>query len=846
MEIIASRLWLISLQTMTGYLWLMSLQACLVILLVLVARVLLKKYPKVLSYSLWSLVALRLLCPVFVESPFSLQPDYEAVAQRVLVTDAWNKTEENVDAGTETSVQLESAGREYEEVTSGAERVPLLQEERKQPEHSELTEAGLKKASEEKLPEKEVRLPEQKPRNVRGVLMAAYLSGAVLFAVVYVVRYLIVMQNIKTAVRQEGNVWFCDRIKSPFVIGLVHPKIILPFGLTGQEMHYIVLHEETHLRHYDPLIRFIGVVCLCLHWWNPFVWVAVHFMNKDMEMFCDEAALKEAEQAERKAYAETLLAFAARQSGFSVGLAFGESNAEQRIKNIVKNKKRSRIIFWSVVAAALVCIVAFLTIPKQEAGGELLPEEVMVTPVPSLTEEPEQTVAPEQNPIPTAVMQKKQAHVFTKTEVLMTNPVPDYFTLDTLMDIGTVRSIKGILPGAAPGTWYVAENRGVVYYWGCLDGESAEQAKLYSYAVFSEEYPLANGIKVGMSKVEILNLYPDMAVVGLQGESYEESPAWNLGFDSSCYPHSLSGEDETINYQGKQYWYWQDQFDYCLLAEIDGETHQGRAMALALMMRNDKVEAITYYCTNDGTVTPEEWTIEVSVPWELEQYSNWKPSSVLLEQVPEPGSYEEKAREAYTKALYELYQEHTLPDGTYVGDDMSEDEEGSVMYAICDIDKDGRDELCVEYLRYTGNATTLIYEYRQETDNFWEEAVFPSFLSFFDNGIAVVQLSHNHSYAVREGRELWPYHLYWYHPVSDTYELFAEVEGWDKFYMQSSVAVFPEKADRDGDGMVYFVNDMPLDKEAYENWFAGAFEGTGRVMIEYQLLTEETIGVLLK
>lgn len=805
-------------------LWLMSLQACVLILVVLLAGLLLKKYPKVLSYSLWALVGVRLLCPVFVESSLSLQPDYEKVSQAVLeqADTSQNMAQENPQNVPDS--EEPAAGGKSEETGVAENRVleknPVSEQE---PDRQTEEPPGQQLSGSQVVNTVTEAPATQKDWKLTEILGTVYLAGVCLVAVVYAVQYIRVWNRLRTAVKAEEQVYLSDRVSSPFVIGFLRPRIILPYGLLEEERKYVLLHEKTHIRHHDTLIRGIGVLCLCLHWWNPFVWLAVHIMNKDMEMFCDEAALKHAETAERKAYAETLLHFAARQSGFSLGLAFGESNAEQRIKNIVKKKKRSRIILGAVVIAAVLCGAAFLTIPKQEVGGEPVTGETAGTPTP--------TTKPQQSPTPTAVAEQKPAHVFAKNEVTVTNPVPDYYTLDTLLEFGTVRTVKGILPGAAPGTWYIGENRGVVYYFGCPEGQSIEQAKLYSYAIFSEEYPLANGIRVGMSKEEILNLYPDMAVVEIDGESYPKDPARSLTFDSTAYPHSYSGDDENLNYQGKEYWHWHYQFDSCLLAEIDAETLQGRAMALALMMRNDKVEAITFYCTNDGSVTPADWSISIPTPWDREKAEGpvIEATTHLLDTEGVLDSKEEQ--------MLEWYQQWLRENAQLLG----------TRFAVCDVDFDGKDEIIfsvwgpsddLEDL-YTFSTSMFIREYDLETDTLHQELLAPAALGLkiFENGIVAAKSTHNHSYAVQTGRELWPYTLYRYNAATDAYEFLVEVSAWDKYYHPYE---FPEEADLDGDGMVYcFTADGSWqDGAAYEAWFVETFGGVAELEISYQELAE--------
>lgn len=802
-------------------LWLMSLQGCAFILVVLIARQLLKNYPKVYSYCLWALVGIRLLCPLLLESSWSLQPDYEqfsfifhSEAQETKQT--W-KNEPTADANAEpaNTSQADAFGK-----TNHMSEQDILLENPALGENGQSAEETLNKTNMDVNTEAESNIGTKGEESTKTwkipfhtLLVFVYVSGVILLAGSYLIRYFLMYKRLSTATRKDANIWLCDNAPSAFVIGVLHPRIILPYGLSEKEEAYIVQHELVHIRHFDPAVRMLGILCLCLHWWNPLVWLAVLKMNQDMEMFCDETVLQTAPFTERKAYAGLLLTFAVHNSGFSMEPSFGESNAEQRIRNILSQKKKNKGLLCAVLAVVLLCGAVLFIMPEQD----------------------EETTIPEENPLLTRepeVTAKNTAHIFAKNDVLATNPVPAY-TLAQLQQLGTVRTVQGILPGAAYGTWYIAAYQGVVYYFGCLEEKEETQAKLYSYAIFSEDYPLANGIQVGMTKEEILALYPDMAEILITKETaYPENESFSLTFVSDCYPRSYSDEDATLNYQDSTVWFWHDQFDSCLLAEIDGETHSGRAMALALMLKNNQVSAITFYCTNDGMVTPEDWAAAISDPWN--GMENQTTNALEFPQLQEETAETLAALKQYQTLLYEY-----LP----------------VLYdsfAICDFDLDGNPELL---FHISGPSDEMpegyfkgirIMEYSPKTE-LWTEALSTSSsanLTFFDNGVAASAQTHNHSYACLYGRELWPYTLYQYNVETNTYDLLAEVCAWDKY---CHAAEFPEAADADGDGLVYcFTSDgIWQDGAAYEAWLKETFDGTRAYRIPYQSLSPEAIEAIV-
>lgn len=355
-------------------LWSMSLQADLLILVVLTVRFFLKKYPKAYVYFLWMLVGVRLLCPVFVETPFSLQPETilpDGIAQNggfISGQGSYFRIGLPDGQGIQTDISgkenMSSGGSDIASTGMGENgSIPLSSEKDRgnmdDPDLSGLNVLGVGEIQEET----------SGLVKVIGLLVIVYLAGVGVFICFYLIQYIVIKYRISTAVRGKQNVWFSEKIDSPFVFGVIRPRVIMPYGLKRQEGYQILKHEQTHIRHHDPLIRLIGTLCICLHWWNPLVWLAVFRMNQDMEMYCDEAVLRDASPEEKKLYARTLLSFAEKRSGLSVGLAFGESHTERRVRNLQKKRKGGILITGLVVTIAVFCVVAFMTIPGIDAGG---------------------------------------------------------------------------------------------------------------------------------------------------------------------------------------------------------------------------------------------------------------------------------------------------------------------------------------------------------------------------------------------------------------------------------------------------------------------------------------------
>lgn len=173
-------------------------------------------------------------------------------------------------------------------------------------------------------------------------------------------------RKVSTAMLISDNIFESEKLKSPFVLGIINPKIFLPIGLSQNEQNYIVLHEQTHIKRYDYLIKPLAFLVMSVHWFNPLVWISFILMSRDMEMSCDERVLKEMGTEIKKEYSNSLLTFATSGSMIKGGpLAFGESNTKGRIENVLNYKKPT---FWVVLMGVIMMIVigiGLLSNPKK-------------------------------------------------------------------------------------------------------------------------------------------------------------------------------------------------------------------------------------------------------------------------------------------------------------------------------------------------------------------------------------------------------------------------------------------------------------------------------------------------
>lgn len=321
----------------------MSLTAGIVIVLVLFARLPLKKAPKVFSYALWAVVLFRLLCPVSFSSEFSLIGLFNTPVTTV------------GDSGTYSSITYipdNIVHTEYPKVD-----LPIQ---------------GISGAINETLPqgrEQTVADPLEFPMSAATML---WLLGVIVMLIYSAASLAKLRRKLVGAVRLRDNIYLADHIATPFVVGLFRPEIYLPSAISSGEQDYIILHEQTHIKRLDHIVKMIAFVALAMHWFNPLVWVAFVCAVKDMEVSCDERVMKQMGSGIKTAYSTSLLSFAAgRRLINGSPLAFGEGNIKGRIKNIMNFKKPA---IWIVITAVIACIAVTLLLLANPAKSLELPE----------------------------------------------------------------------------------------------------------------------------------------------------------------------------------------------------------------------------------------------------------------------------------------------------------------------------------------------------------------------------------------------------------------------------------------------------------------------------------------
>ena len=307
----------------------LSISASWLVLVVLVLRLVLKRAPKWVNVLLWGMVALRLMLPFSIESALSLIPSAETLSPEV--------------------VQFDPAPT----ITSGVELI----DNAVNPSLSESFAAAP--------------LASVNPLYVWTYLAGwVWLIGLAAMLAYALVSYLRLRRRVSASIPLRENIYVCDEVPSPFILGIVHPRIYLPSALDEAQRGSVLSHERAHLARRDHWWKPLGYALLAVYWFNPLLWLAYTLLCRDIELACDERVLRGMDAGQVKDYSSALLACSVpRRMLAACPLAFGEVGVGARVKNALRYKKPA---FWVVAASVAVCVVVavcFLTNPRTDTDA---------------------------------------------------------------------------------------------------------------------------------------------------------------------------------------------------------------------------------------------------------------------------------------------------------------------------------------------------------------------------------------------------------------------------------------------------------------------------------------------
>lgn len=334
-----------------------SLSVSVVILAVLLVRgIAMRKVPKKYVFLLWAIVGLRLLIPVGITTSI----------------DWFQKVPDKMEQSTEKGVEKENLAQKEGKVESAGiieEKTTNAGTQNSQSASANSSQTVKSKESQKLSVERFFSQVRQRITSEKVIQVTAYLwiGGMVLFGMWNLLMCVRMKKRLQQAVVYKDNIYECDKIGSPFVMGLVRPRIYIPFRLREEELAYILKHEQYHIMRKDYLAKLVACILLEIYWFHPLVWMAYFFMVRDMEMSCDEYVVQTMGNEIKKEYSASLLAFATNTRRMSMGmLAFGESGTRKRVKHILNSKKTAKWV--GAVGVILVFVTGIFCFVTSEIG----------------------------------------------------------------------------------------------------------------------------------------------------------------------------------------------------------------------------------------------------------------------------------------------------------------------------------------------------------------------------------------------------------------------------------------------------------------------------------------------
>lgn len=303
----------------------MGISASWTLIAVLLLRFLLKKSPKWIDVLLWGIVAIRLVCPLSIESVISLIPSAETISPEIIM---------------DKSPQIDAGITIINNTLN-----PIISES--------FTPMSTESAN---------------PLQMLILILAIiWLTGITILLVYTLISYIRVRRKVSTAVLLKDNIHQCETVVSPFVLGIIKPKIYLPFNISEQDAELVIAHEKSHIRRKDYLWKPLGFLILTIHWFNPLMWLGYVLLCKDIELACDEKVVKELNTNQRADYSQALLNCSVnRRMIAACPLAFGEVGVKERVKTVLNYKKPAFLIITVSCIAVIVAAACLLTNPREK------------------------------------------------------------------------------------------------------------------------------------------------------------------------------------------------------------------------------------------------------------------------------------------------------------------------------------------------------------------------------------------------------------------------------------------------------------------------------------------------
>ena len=335
----------------------MGYKAIIPVLFVIVARLLIKDMPKWIRYFLWMIVFISLVLPLSIPSPFSI---YNLLPEEMLDVDVVYEAKQadmdevyGTDTNSEVTYIYEVTDEEMDTVESDIEDTNYAYEE-----------------SITYLPTEVVHYK----NNPLAIIALIWILGIFSFVTYFIISTIKLRKRLDEAVLLNDNVWSCDNVDSPFVLGVINPKIYLSSSMDKEHVDYVIMHEKMHMHSKDQLLKYIAFFLLMIYWMNPVIWIAYILFCRDIEFICDENVIKNLDNDARIAYTKALLACSTQKKKLNISpIAFGEIGIKNRIKSVLEYKKVPvwlNIVVIAIIAGLGVSLITVRTMASSSEESE--------------------------------------------------------------------------------------------------------------------------------------------------------------------------------------------------------------------------------------------------------------------------------------------------------------------------------------------------------------------------------------------------------------------------------------------------------------------------------------------
>ena len=315
----------------------MSISASWLAAAVILLRFFLKKAPKWVTVLLWSMVAVRLMCPFTPESNLSRIPDQDAIV---------NQWADEYVGDTETFFD----NREEFQTAVEAGRTPLY--------------AGEGSYYVVTAPD-QVSAPRTVKSTIVPLLSVLWYVGMITMGAFAFFSYWKLKSRVNMAIKVTEDVFLSEFIDTPFVLGIFRPRIYLPYHMQEPDSHHVIAHERMHIRRRDHWWKPLGFALLTIHWFNPVIWLSYTLLCRDIELACDEKVIRDLPVSQRADYSQALLNCSVHHRQIAAcPVAFGEVGVQERVKNVLTYHKPAAWVMLLAIALCIVVAVCFLTDPR--------------------------------------------------------------------------------------------------------------------------------------------------------------------------------------------------------------------------------------------------------------------------------------------------------------------------------------------------------------------------------------------------------------------------------------------------------------------------------------------------